>query len=226
MSGSTKVLRKKKEIDFTSGPLLIPILMFTLPILATGILQFLYNTADTLIVSNYAADSESALAAVTSTGSLSNLITGLFIGLSVGASVTLSHSLGAGRKDEAGDVVHTAISIAAILGVVVGIFGFITCKPLLVLMDSPTEVLDHAALYMRIVFIGMPAQMVYNYGAALLRAKGDTKRPLYFLMIAGAVNVACNLVFVIVFHLDVAGVALAALWSIVGCILLERKELE
>jgi len=213
MSGSTKVLRKKKEIDFTSGPLLIPILMFTLPILATGILQFLYNTADTLIVSNYAADSESALAAVTSTGSLSNLITGLFIGLSVGASVTLSHSLGAGQKDEAGDVVHTAISIAAILGVVVGILGFITCKPLLVLMDSPTEVLDHAALYMRIVFIGMPAQMVYNYGAALLRAKGDTKRPLYFLMIAGAVNVACNLVFVIVFHLDVAGVALATIIS-------------
>ena len=205
--------RTKNDISFTSGPLFVPILLFTLPVLATGILQFLYNTADTLIVSNFAADGESALAAVTSTGSLSNLITGLFIGLSVGASVTLSHSLGSGRRDEAGDVVHTAISIAAILGVIVGILGFITCKPLLVLMDSPEDVLDQAALYMRIIFIGMPAQMVYNYGAALLRAKGDTKRPLYFLMVSGAVNVACNLVFVIVFHLDVAGVALATIIS-------------
>lgn len=210
---AVKPAREKKEINFTSGPLFVPILLFTLPVLATGILQFLYNTADTLIVSNYAADGASALAAVTSTGSLSNLITGLFIGLSVGASVTLSHALGSGRSDEASDVVHTAISIAAILGVIVGILGFITCKPLLVLMDSPEEVLDQAALYMRIIFIGMPAQMVYNYGAALLRAKGDTKRPLYFLMISGAVNVACNLVFVIVFHLDVAGVALATIIS-------------
>ena len=205
--------RTKNDISFTSGPLFVPILLFTLPVLATGILQFLYNTADTLIVSNFAADGESALAAVTSTGSLSNLITGLFIGLSVGASVTLSHSLGSGRRDEAGDVVHTSISIAAILGVIVGVLGFITCKPLLVLMDSPEDVLDQAALYMRIVFLGMPAQMVYNYGAALLRAKGDTKRPLYFLMLSGAVNVACNLVFVIVFHLDVAGVALATIIS-------------
>ncbi len=210
---AAKTMRSSKDINFTSGPLFMPILLFTLPILATGILQFLYNTADTLIVSNFAADGEAALAAVTSTGALSNLITGLFIGLSVGASVTLSHSLGAGRDDEAGDVVHTSITIAAILGVVVGILGFITCKPLLVLMDSPDEVLDLAALYMRIVFVGMPAQMVYNYGAALLRAKGDTKRPLYFLMVAGAVNVLCNLFFVIVLHLDVAGVALATIIS-------------
>ena len=212
-SSAKKTMRSTGDIDFTSGPLFLPILLFTLPILATGILQFLYNTADTLIVSNFAADGEASLAAVTSTGALSNLITGLFIGLSVGASVTLSHSLGAGHKDEASDVVHTAISLAAILGVVVGVLGFITCKPLLVLMDSPLEVLDHAALYMRIVFLGMPAQMVYNYGAALLRAKGDTKRPLYFLMVAGAVNVAFNLVFVTVFHLDVAGVALATIIS-------------
>ena len=214
MASSVKSIKQSKgTIDFTSGPLFMPILLFTLPILATGILQFLYSTADTLIVSNFAADGEAALAAVTSTGALSNLITGLFIGLSVGASVTLSHSLGAGQKDEAGDVVHTAISLAAILGVVVGVIGFIACKPLLILMDSPAEVLDHAALYMRIVFLGMPAQMVYNYGAALLRAKGDTKRPLYFLMISGAVNVAFNMIFVIVFHLDVAGVALATIIS-------------
>ena len=116
-SSATKKLKTSKDINFTSGPLFLPILLFTLPILATGILQFLYNTADTLIVSNFAADGEAALAAVTSTGALSNLITGLFIGLSVGASVTLSHSLGAGRDDESSDVVHTAITIAAILGV-------------------------------------------------------------------------------------------------------------
>jgi putative MATE family efflux protein len=119
--------------------------------------------------------------------------------------------LGAGQDDEANDVVHTAITIAAILGVIVGVIGFVACKPLLIMMDSPIDVLDHAALYMRIIFIGMPAQMVYNYGAALLRAKGDTKRPLYFLMVSGAVNVICNLIFVIVFHLDVAGVALATI---------------
>ncbi len=205
--------RIKKDINFTSGPLFVPILLFTLPVLATGVLQFLYNAADTLIVSNFAQNGETALAAVSSTGSLSNLITGLFIGLSVGASVTLSHSLGAGHKDEAGDVVHTAITMAAILGVIVAVFGFFTSKPLLLLMSTPDTVIDHSSLYMKIIFIGMPAQMVYNYGAALLRAKGDTKRPLYFLIISGAVNVSCNLLFVIGFHLDVAGVALATIIS-------------
>lgn len=210
---AAKPARTKREINFTSGPLFVPILLFTLPVLATGVLQFLYNAADTLIVSNFAQNGETALAAVSSTGSLSNLITGLFIGLSVGASVTLSHSLGAGQKDEAGDVVHTAITMAAVFGVIVGVLGFFACKPLLILMDSPADVLDQAALYMKIIFCGMPAQMVYNYGAALLRAKGDTKRPLYFLMVSGAVNVAFNLVFVIVLHLDVAGVALATIIS-------------
>lgn len=210
---AVKPARQKKEINFTSGPLFIPILLFTLPVLATGVLQFLYNAADTLIVSNFAENGEASLAAVTSTGSLSNLITGLFIGLSVGASVTLSHSLGAGQKDEAGDVVHTAITMAAAFGVIVGILGFFACKPLLVLMDTPADVLDQASLYMQIIFIGMPAQMVYNYGAALLRAKGDTKRPLYFLIVSGAVNVAFNLFFVIVMRLDVAGVALATIIS-------------
>ncbi len=210
---SSAVKKHKKEINFTSGPLFMPLLLFTLPILATGVLQFLYNAADTLIVSNFAADGETALAAVSSTGSLSNLITGLFIGLSVGASVTLSHALGAGHKDEASDVVHTSILVSAVLGLVVAVFGFFAAKPLLLLMSTPETVIDQSSLYMKIVFLGMPAQMVYNYGAALLRAKGDTKRPLYFLIFSGAVNVACNLLFVIVFHLDVAGVALATIIS-------------
>ncbi len=212
-SSATKTMRSSKDINFTSGPLFLPILLFTLPILATGVLQFLYNAADTLIVSNFAQNGETALAAVSSTGALSNLITGLFIGLSVGASVTLSHSLGAGHDDEAGDVVHTAITMAAILGVIVAIFGFFASKPLLLLMSTPETVIEHSSLYMKIIFLGMPAQMVYNYGAALLRAKGDTKRPLYFLIISGAVNVSFNLLFVIGFHLDVAGVALATIIS-------------
>ncbi len=210
---SRSIAKQKKEINFTSGPLFMPLLLFTLPILATGVLQFLYNAADTLIVSNFAQNGETALAAVTSTSSLSNLITGLFIGLSVGASVTLSHSLGAGRKDEAGDVVHTAVTMSAALGLIVALLGFFSCKFLLELMGTNPDVIDQAALYMRIVFLGMPAQMVYNYGAALLRAKGDTKRPLYFLIISGAVNVTFNLIFVIIFHLDVAGVALATIIS-------------
>lgn len=199
----------QEQKSFTSGPLFVPLLVFTLPILLTGILQFLYNAADTLIVSNFAADGETALAAVTSTAALSNLITGLFIGLSVGASVTLSHSIGAGRKEEAGDVVHTAVTMSALLGVMVAAVGFFSCRFLLELMGTDPEVIGHSSLYMRIIFLAMPAQMVYNYGAALLRAKGDTKYPLYFLIISGAVNVIFNLIFVVIFHLDVAGVALA-----------------
>ena len=212
-ASAVKPARIKKDINFTSGPLFVPILLFTLPILATGVLQFLYNAADTLIVSNFAQDGKTALAAVSSTGALSNLITGLFIGLSVGASVTLSHSLGAGHKEEANDVVHTAITMAAVLGLIVAVIGFFASKPLLLLMSTPDTVINHSSLYMKIIFLGMPAQMVYNYGAALLRAKGDTKRPLYFLIISGAVNVTFNMIFVIGFHLDVAGVALATIIS-------------
>ncbi len=205
--------KRSADKDFTQGPLFLPILLFALPVLATGVLQFLYNAADVFIVSRFAADGNTALSAVSSTGSLSNLITGLFIGLSVGASVTISHAIGAGRPDEANKIVHTAITMSLVLGSLVAVFGFLAAKPLLSLMSVTETVIDHSTLYMKIIFIGMPAQMLYNYGAAILRASGDTKHPFYFLVFSGLINVAFNLVFVIVLHLDVAGVAIATIIS-------------
>lgn len=211
MSGVTKTTKKSADKDFTQGPLFLPILLFALPVLATGVLQFLYNAADVFIVSRFAADGNTALSAVSSTGALSNLITGLFIGLSVGASVTIAHAIGASRPDDANKTVHTAITMSLILGSAVAVFGFLAARPLLELMSVPDTVIEHSTLYMKIIFIGMPAQMVYNYGAAILRASGDTKHPFIFLVFSGLINVSFNLVFVIVFHLDVAGVAIATI---------------
>ena len=153
---------QSREIDFLEGPLIKNILMFTLPVLATGVLQFLYNASDSAVVGWLIGSN--ALGAVSSTGALSNLITGLFIGLSVGASVSISHSVGSRRFDDAHDTVQTSISISCILGVLVAAFGFFACKPLLTLMGTVDECLDQSVRYMRIIFIGMPAQMIYNYG--------------------------------------------------------------
>jgi putative MATE family efflux protein len=198
-------------MDMTEGPLLPKILAFSGPLILTGILQLLYNAADVIVVGNYAG--HEALAAVSSTGSLINLLVNVFMGLSVGASVVIARKYGARdiigmRKAE-----HTAMTVALFMGVGVGIFGFVMARPLLQLMESPPDVIDGAALYVRIYFLGMPANMLYNFGAATLRAVGDTRRPMYYLMIAGAVNVVLNLVLVIVFHMDVAGVAIATVAS-------------
>ncbi len=199
------------RMNMTEGPLLKKIILYTLPVLATGVLQFFYNAADTAVVGRFAQDGETALAAVGSTGALSTLITGLFIGLSVGANVSVSHAFGAGREDHVKDIVHTAVSVSAVLGVVIGVFGFFMAKPLLSLMSVPEHVLEQSSLYMRTVFLGMPAQMAYNYGAAILNARGDTKHPFYFLTVSGLLNVGLNLFFVIVCGLGVLGVALGTI---------------
>lgn len=198
---------RKLAPDMTNGPILPQLLLYALPLAASGILQLLYNAADIIVVGQYA--DETALAAVTSTGSLINLIVNLFIGLAVGAIALTARYCGA--QDSAGihRAVHTAISLSLIGGVLIGVLGFFAANPLLQLMDSPDGVIDQATLYVQLYFLGMPAIMVYNFGAGILNATGDTRRPLVILACSGLVNVGLNLLLVIVFDLDVAGVAIA-----------------
>ncbi len=199
------------QIDMTTGPLLKKIILFTIPLMLTGILQLLYNATDVVVVGKFAGDT--SLAAVGSTTSLINLIVNLFMGMSLGTGVIVAQAIGSNRKDRLGAAVHTSILLSLILGVVIGVIGFFLCRPLLILMSSPEDVIDKASLYMKIYFCGMPGFMVYNFGASILRSAGDTKRPLYILSFSGLVNVALNLVFVIFLHMDVAGVALATIIS-------------
>lgn len=194
-----------------NGPLLGKILVFYVPLMLSGILQLLFNAADIAVVGRFSGNH--ALAAVGSTSSLTNLIVNLFIGLSVGTNVLVARFYGAGQKKELKEMVQTAIITGFIGGVILIFLGFFISKPALTLMDTPADVIDHSVLYMRIYFAGMPFMMVYNFGAAVLRAVGDTKRPLYFLLVAGVVNVVLNLVFVIAFHMGVAGVAIATVIS-------------
>ena len=201
------------RMNMTEGPIFQNILKYALPVLGTGVLQFLYNSADTVIVGRFAQDGETALAAVGSTGSISALITGLFIGLAVGANVSISHAFGSGKDEQVKDIVHTSVSLSGILGIIISIFGFFAAEPLLGLMGVPETVIGQSTLYMRTIFLGMPAQMAYNYGAAIINARGDTQRPFFFLLVSGALNVGLNLIFVTVFHLDVLGVALATIIS-------------
>ena len=201
----------RHEMDMTEGPLLPKILRFSGPLILTGILQLLYNAADVIVVGNFAG--HEALAAVSSTGSLINLLVNVFMGLSVGASVVIARKYGARDLPGLRRAEHTAMTVALFMGVGVGVMGFLLARPMLELMDSPPDVIDGAALYVRIYFLGMPANMLYNFGAAALRAVGDTKRPMIYLMISGLVNVLLNLLLVIVFHLDVAGVAIATVAS-------------
>lgn len=198
-------------MDMTQGPIFSNIVKFTIPLILTGTLQLLYNAADIIVVGKYG--SPNALAAVSSTGALINLIVNVFMGLSIGSSVLVAQYFGAGRRRDMSEAVHTSIAIALISGFVVGIFGFFATRTMLEWMSSPEDVIDLSALYVKIFFLGSPANMIYNFGASILRAVGDTKRPLYYLMFSGVINVVMNLVFVIGFHLDVAGVALATIIS-------------
>lgn len=202
---------RDRSMDMTSGPLLTKIIRFTVPILLMGTLQLFYNAADVVVVGRWGSDY--SLAAVSSTGALINLIVNVFMGLSVGTSVVVARHFGAGRMKDVSETVHTSIAVAGVCGVVVGVFGFFMATTLLELMDSPTEVIGLSSLYVKIYFAGMPFNMLYNFGAAALRAVGDTKRPLYYLSLSGIINVLLNLVFVIVLHMDVAGVALATIIS-------------
>jgi putative MATE family efflux protein len=205
-------LRKKQlEINMTEGPFLKKIIKYAIPIIFTGILQSLYSAADLIVVGQFEGDI--ALAAVGSTGSLTNLVVGLFMGLSAGAGVSVAHYLGAKREKEVSGVLHTSILLSLILGVVVSVIGYVFAPQMLKLMGNPNDVIEYSTLYIRIIFLGMPASLVYNYAAAMLRSSGDTKHPLIFLSVSGIANVFLNLVLIIFFHMGVAGVAIGTIAS-------------
>lgn len=203
--------QKTYEMDMCNGPLLKKILIFTIPVMLSGILQLLFNAADIIVVGRYAG--KESLAAVGSTTPLINLIINLFVGLSVGANVAVAKYYGADKERDVKDTVHTAMLTAVVCGIILVIVGILLTKPMLVLMDSPKGVIDKSAVYLKIYFLGMPAMMLYNFGSAILRAVGDTKRPLYFLITAGVINVCFNLIFVIVCDMGVTGVGTATVIS-------------
>lgn len=201
----------KYEIDMCNGPLLGKILIFYVPLMLSGVLQLLFNAADIVVVGRFAGSE--ALAAVGSTSSLINLLVNLFIGLSVGANVLVARFYGAGQKKELSEMVHTAILTSLVSGCILVLLGIILSGPALRLMGTPDDVISQSILYMRIYFVGMPFMMAYNFGSAVLRAVGDTRRPLYYLFLAGIINVVLNLFFVLVFSMGVAGVATATVVS-------------
>ena len=199
------------EMDMCNGSLFSKILLFSIPLILSGILQLLFNTADMIVAGRFAGSI--ALAAVGATSSLINLLINVFIGLSVGANVAIAHFYGAKRENDLQETLHTAITLSLICGIFLSIAGYALANPLLSLMGTPEDILPHSVIYMKIYFIGMPVTLLYNFGSAILRAVGDTKRPLYYLLSAGVINVLLNLFFVIVMELGVAGVALATILS-------------
>lgn len=202
---------KNSSINMTSGPLLKNMIAYTIPIILTGVLQLAFNAADLMVVGRFCGSI--SVAAVGATTSIINLITNLFIGLSVGAGVSVAHAIGAGKSEEQHKIVHTAIPAAFISGVILTIIGVLCARTFLSLMKTPEDVIGLSALYMKIYFCGMVSTMIYNFGSAILRAAGNTKGPLVYLTLAGVVNVCLNLVFVMVFNMNVAGVALATALS-------------
>lgn len=199
------------KIDMTTGAIFPKLVKFAVPLILSSVLQLLFNAADIVVVGRYAGDN--SLAAVGSTSSLVNLLVNFFIGLGVGCNVVAANFLGAGKKDELNRTVHTTMVLSVIGGITLTLVGVLFSRQILVLMSSPGEVLPLSTLYLKVFFGGITATVIYNFGAALLRAKGDTKRPLYILLVAGVINVVLNLIFVVCFHLDVAGVAFATVLS-------------
>ena len=200
-------MAQSNTIDMLHGPLLKKILVFAMPLAASSILQQLFNSTDVAVVGRFS--SHQALAAVGSNGPIINLIVSLLIGLSVGSNVVIANNIGAGNKAGVKRAAGTTMVVAAAGGLLMMIVGQFLARPMLELVDTPPDVIDLATLYLRILFCGMPLVTVYNFGAAILRSKGDTRRPLYILLLAGFINTGLNLVFVIVLHMSVAGVAIA-----------------
>ena len=218
---STQQKKSKYEIDMCNGSILDKLISFSIPLMLSGILQLLFNAVDIIVVGRFTGSE--ALAAVGSTTALINVFVNFFIGISLGSNVLAARFYAAGKDKEMSETVHTAITLALISGIVMGIVGVVSAKGALQLMDTPDNVLDLSTLYMKIYFVGMPFFMLYNYGAAILRAVGDTKRPLMFLIVSGATNVVLNLILVIRFHLGVAGVAIATVISQgISCVLVLR----
>lgn len=202
---------KSYEIDMCNGPLFPKILAFSIPLMLSGILQLLFNAADMIVVGRFAGNT--ALAAVGANAALINLLTNLFIGFSIGANVLVAQYYGAGKERDMSETVHSAIVLSLLCGGILLVLGILAAPQILILMGTPGDVLGQAVLYIRIYFIGIPVLLLYNFGSSMLRAVGDTKRPLYYLLTAGIINVILNLIFVIGLHMGVAGVALATVIS-------------
>lgn len=212
-SSRVKLFNRTKDIDMTSGGIMGKLIAFSLPLALSGILQLLFNAVDLIVIGQFSDTGSESLAAVSSNNALISLIINVSLGLSVGANVVVAQSIGSKNRERAQNAVHTAILLSVICGVAVGLIGALCARYFLVWMKTDPLVLDKATTYLSIYFIGAPANIVYNFGAAILRAKGDTKRPLAFLAIAGVVNACLNLIFVIVAKMDVAGVAVATIIS-------------
>ncbi len=202
-------MNKREILDMTTGPFFKKILIFSIPLMLTGVLQLIYNAADVMVVGRFAG-SES-LAAVGSTSSLINLIVNLFVGLSTGAGVVTARHIGANLGNRIHKSVHTAMAISVASGIAVGLFGFFLSGKFLQLMGTPENVLPLSTLYLKIYFLGAPGSLIYNFGASIVRSTGDTKRPLFILGFTGIINVVLNLILVVFFHLNVAGVAIATI---------------
>lgn len=204
-----------------NGTIMDKLVSFSLPLMLSGILQLMFNAVDIIVVGRFAGSQ--ALAAVGSTTALINMFVNLFMGISLGTNVLAARFFAAGKDRQMSETVHTSIAFAAISGIVMVFVGIFFSKFALELMATPADVIEQSTLYMRIYFLGMPFFMLYNYGAAILRAVGDTKRPLIFLIISGVINAVLNMILVIVFHLAVAGVAIATVFSqMISCILVLR----
>ncbi len=222
-------LKTKKNVDMINGKLFGKIIVFAVPLMLSGLLQLLFNAADLVVIGRFG--STQSQAAVGSTSSLVHLVVNIFIGLSIGANVVMSRALGASDRERAQRTVHTAIVLSLISGIIVAIVGVFGAETFLTIMNTEPGVLKKSTLYLQIYFAGSPFPMIYNFGASLLRAKGDTRRPLIFLTVAGVVNVALNLFFVLVCKMDVAGVALGTVISqavsavlVVICLIRESGE--
>ena len=208
----TKRERKEKnKIDMLNGSLLDKILLFALPLAMSSILQQLFNSVDVAVVGRFASSQEQA--AVGCNGPVINLLLNLFVGISVGTNVVIAGYIGQGEKEKIRSTVHTSMVVALASGVLLLFLGLLVTKPILLLINTPEDVIDHAVLYLRIYFMGMPFIMIYNFGSAILRSIGDTRRPLYCLVLSGVVNAALNMFLVIVFHMGVAGVGIATVIS-------------
>ena len=205
------MMTKKHELDMTQGSISKSIIRFSIPLIFSSLLQLLYNAADLIVVSRFAGSS--AMGSVGATTSLNALLVNLCMGISIGAAVLVSRHYGAHNREGLRRSVHTAMLLSAIMGICTAVLGLLLARPVLELMGTPEEVIDGSVTYISIIWAALPATMVYNYGAAILRAVGDTKRPLYILAMTGIVNVILNLVLVIVFHLDVAGVAISTAFA-------------
>ncbi len=212
---------KKYEIDMCNGSVFRKMLLFAIPLMCSGVLQLLFNAADIIVVGRFAGDN--SLAAVGANSSLINLLTNIFMGLSIGTNVLVAQYSGAKKEKDLRVTVHTSMLLSVISGLILTVIGIAFAEPILKLMQTPEEIIELAALYLRVYFIGMTSTMIYNFGSAILRAVGDTKRPLYYLLFAGVINVILNLIFVVFLHMDVAGVALAtAISQTISAILVVR----